>query len=45
VEELNIGHHLVSRAVFVGMKESVRQMLQAIEKGALDRTANQSSRT
>jgi pyridoxine 5-phosphate synthase len=32
VEELNIGHHIVSRAVIVGMKSAVREMLGAIER-------------
>ncbi len=26
IEELNIGHSIVSRAVFVGMKQAVREM-------------------
>lgn len=30
VEELNIGHFIVSRAVLVGLKEAVREMLAAI---------------
>ena len=30
--ELNIGHAIVSRAVFVGMRESVREMKQAIDQ-------------
>ena len=29
--ELNIGHHLVSRAVTIGLREAVREMLQALE--------------
>lgn len=33
IEELNIGHSLVSRAVFVGFERAVREMIQAIEKG------------
>ena len=28
--ELNIGHHIVSRAVMVGMKEAVREMREAM---------------
>ncbi len=31
VEELNIGHHIVSRAVFIGMQGAVREM-----RGAMD---------
>ncbi|HEX2253906.1 MAG TPA: pyridoxine 5'-phosphate synthase [Thermoanaerobaculia bacterium] len=34
VEELNIGHHLVARAVIVGMAEAVREMLAAIDLGS-----------
>lgn len=33
VEELNIGHSIVARAVLVGMERAVREMKQAIEKG------------
>ena len=29
--ELNIGHAIVSRAIFVGLREAVREMKQAIE--------------
>jgi len=35
MEELNIGHFLVSRAVMVGMSEAVREMLTAMRAGAL----------
>ncbi|MFT5466554.1 MAG: pyridoxine 5-phosphate synthase [Verrucomicrobiales bacterium] len=28
--ELNIGHHLVSRAVFIGLKQSVSEMIEAM---------------
>jgi len=34
VEELNIGHALVSRAVLVGMRQAVEEMLAAMENGA-----------
>ena len=30
VEELNIGHSIVSRAVLVGMEHAVREMKEAI---------------
>ena len=30
MEELNIGHSIVSRAVFVGLKQAVKEMLQVI---------------
>jgi pyridoxine 5-phosphate synthase len=33
VEELNIGHWLVARAVLVGLDAAVREMLSAIERG------------
>jgi len=34
VEELNIGHSIVSRAVLVGLERAVREMKQAIAEGA-----------
>jgi pyridoxine 5-phosphate synthase len=34
IEELNIGHSIVSRAITVGMKAAVREMREAIELGA-----------
>jgi pyridoxine 5-phosphate synthase len=33
VEELNIGHSIVARAVLVGMERAVREMKQAIQEG------------
>lgn len=33
VEELNIGHSIISRAVLVGMERAVREMKQAIDEG------------
>ena len=33
VEELNIGHAIVSRAVFVGMREAVREMKLLMHRG------------
>ena len=30
IEELNIGHHIVSRAVYCGMENAVREMIQTI---------------
>jgi pyridoxine 5-phosphate synthase len=33
VEELNIGHSIVSRAVLVGMRQAVRDMKEAISLG------------
>ena len=32
VEELNIGHSIVSRALFVGLRESVREMREAMQQ-------------
>jgi len=32
IEELNIGHHIVSRAVFCGIENAVREMIQAISQ-------------
>ncbi|HYH68212.1 MAG TPA: pyridoxine 5'-phosphate synthase, partial [Urbifossiella sp.] len=37
VEELNIGHAIVSRAVFVGLERAVREMKQAIQEHYPDR--------
>jgi pyridoxine 5-phosphate synthase len=34
VSELNIGHSIVSRAIFVGLREAVREMKRIIELGA-----------
>lgn len=33
IEELNIGHSIVSRAIFVGIAESVREMRSAMDAG------------
>jgi pyridoxine 5-phosphate synthase len=33
VEELNIGHSIVARAVFVGLERAVREMKEAIRRG------------
>jgi pyridoxine 5-phosphate synthase len=30
IKEFNIGHHIISRAVFVGLEDAVREMLSAI---------------
>ena len=32
IEELNIGHHIVSRSIMVGISEAVREMLTAINR-------------
>jgi pyridoxine 5-phosphate synthase len=33
IEELNIGHSIVSRAIFVGLREAVREMRAAMDAG------------
>jgi pyridoxine 5-phosphate synthase len=33
IEELNIGHSVISRSIMVGIKAAVREMRDAIEKG------------
>jgi pyridoxine 5-phosphate synthase len=33
VEELNIGHSIVARAVLVGLERAVRDMKEAIRQG------------
>ena len=30
VEELNIGHHIISQSIFLGMEQSVKKMLSCI---------------
>ena len=31
LSELNVGHHLVSRAIFVGLRQSVSEMLEMMQ--------------
>ena len=38
IEELNIGHSLVSRSVYYGLEQAVKNMMQAIQVGATQRT-------
>jgi pyridoxine 5-phosphate synthase len=38
IEELNIGHSIVSRAVFVGLADAVREMRQAMDEARQERT-------
>lgn len=33
IEELNIGHNIVARAIYLGMERSVKEMIKSIEKG------------
>ena len=40
IEELNIGHAIVARSVFVGFEPAVREMIRAIERAVLGRTAD-----
>jgi pyridoxine 5-phosphate synthase len=37
IEELNIGHSLVSRSVYYGFEQAVRNMMHAIQKGVRQR--------
>jgi pyridoxine 5-phosphate synthase len=37
VRELHIGHAIVSRAMFVGMREAVREMKRLLREGAAGR--------
>ncbi len=39
VRELHIGHAIVSRALFVGMREAVREMKRLIREGAAGRAS------
>jgi len=34
IEELNIGHSIVSNAIFLGMEEAVRRMRQLVDEAA-----------
>jgi len=36
VEELNIGHSIISRSVFSGLEEAVKEMLELINKGTFE---------
>lgn len=38
IEELNIGHSLVSRSVYYGLEQAVKNIMQAIQKGITQRT-------
>jgi pyridoxine 5-phosphate synthase len=31
VDELNIGHHVISRAIFVGLETAVRELRRAMD--------------
>jgi len=33
IEELNIGHNIIARSVYVGMEKAVKEMQAAIERG------------
>jgi pyridoxine 5-phosphate synthase len=32
ISEFNIGHNIVSRSIFVGLYQAVREMIEAIER-------------
>jgi pyridoxine 5-phosphate synthase len=34
MHELNIGHSIISRAIFVGMEQAVRQMKELVTQGS-----------
>ncbi len=38
IEELNIGHSLVSRSVYYGLEQAIENMMQAIERGITQRS-------
>ena len=38
IEELNIGHSLVSRSVYYGLEQAVKNMVQAIQRGVSQRS-------
>jgi pyridoxine 5-phosphate synthase len=38
IEELNIGHSLVSRSIYYGLEQAVKNMMQAIQEGVTQRT-------
>lgn len=38
IEELNIGHSLVSRSIYYGLEQAVKNMKQAIQEGATQRS-------
>ena len=38
LEELSIGHHIVSRSVLVGMEKAVREMRTQIDDARVDRS-------
>lgn len=44
IEELNIGHSIVSRAVFVGLGEAVREMRDAMRRGRGEPVGSPSTR-
>jgi len=36
IAEFNIGHHIISRSIFIGLESAVKEMLTAIDSGAVD---------
>lgn len=45
LEELNIGHSIVSRAIFVGLEQAVREMLELLRQGPAKNHETYHSRT
>ncbi len=37
ISELNIGHNIIARSVFVGIEQAVREMIEAIRRGRAER--------
>ncbi|GIU82670.1 MAG: pyridoxine 5'-phosphate synthase [Acidobacteria bacterium] len=37
ISEFNIGHNIISRSIFVGIEQAVREMIQAIKQGRQNR--------
>jgi pyridoxine 5-phosphate synthase len=44
VRELHIGHAIVSRALFVGMREAVREMKRLMAEAALSAALSKAAR-
>ena len=40
ISEFNIGHNIISRSIFVGLEQAVREMIQAIRQGSQNRFEN-----
>jgi pyridoxine 5-phosphate synthase len=42
VEELSIGHHIVSRAILVGIERAVREMRRVLDTARVDQSSEDS---